>query len=89
MGIMDLILSFSFPSPILAPLLFWASIILSASSERMGMKVKASEIMVAISWTGKPMTERNDSDFSKASLISRGLVVRVSTLEDRIIAIMR
>ena len=48
-GITDFAFSMIFPSPILAPLLFWASIILPASSVSIGMNLKERDIIVAVS----------------------------------------
>ena len=58
-----------------APLAFWADMILSVSSIRVGMKRRAMLIIMVISCTGTLMTFRGLISSSSPSVRAMGLVV--------------
>ena len=58
-----------------APRAFWAFIILSVSSMRVGMKRRAMLIIIASSCTGKCSLPKGFSSCSMASVSTMGLVV--------------
>ncbi len=72
-----------------APLAIWAFMILSVSSINMGMNRRAMDIIMAISCTGTLMTFKKPSPFSRPSVRSFGVVVRVIRLEPMMSKIRR
>ena len=64
-----------FPSSKLAPLAFWAEMILSVSSMRVGMKRRAMLIIMASSWTGTFSFFSGPNRLSKPSVSRMGEVV--------------
>ena len=70
-----------FPLSKSAPRAIWAFMILSVSSMRMGIKRRAMDIIMAISWTGTLNFFRKPRPFSMPSVRAFGVVVRVITVE--------
>ena len=58
-----------------APRAFWADMILSVSSMRVGIKRRAMDIIMASSWTGRRSFFSGDSRLSSPSVREMGLVV--------------
>ena len=74
-GTSALIRSVMVPLSSMAPRAFWAFMILSVSSMRVGMKRRAMLIIMASSCTGKCSLPRGLSSCSMASVSTMGLVV--------------
>lgn len=81
---MDLARASRFPVSKSAPLADWAFMILSVSSNRVGMKRRAMVIIMDISCTGKRMYFRGLSTRSRASVRAMGEVVKVKSEVPRI-----
>src|SRR5699024_6724780 len=74
-GISALILIFTGPVINVDPLDDCALIILSVSSINVGMNLKLSDVIIAISWTGTLNTVNGEANFSNASVKEIGLLV--------------
>ena len=75
MGIRALALSSRFPLSKSAPRAFWADMILSVSSIRVGINLRAMDIIMASSWTGTRKRFKPFKSCSKPSVKLMGLVV--------------
>ena len=64
-----------------APLAIWAFMILSVSSTRMGINLRAMDIIMATSWIGTLNRFRKPRPFSRPSVSWFGVVVSVMTDE--------
>ena len=71
------------------PLIFCDFMILSASSNNVGMNLNAIVIIIANSCAGTPITFNGDSNFSVASVNFNGVVVNVNSEDATIININR
>ena len=72
-----------FPVSKSAPLAIWAFMILSVSSTRIGIKRRAMDIIIEISWTGAPTLFRKPRPFSMPSVSALGVVVKVMIVEPK------
>ena len=67
-----------------APLACCALMILSVSSRRVGIKRRAMDMVIAISWVGTPTRDRGPISRSIPSVSAIGFVVKVSREEPMI-----
>ena len=72
-----------------APLACCALMILSVSSRRVGIKRRAMDMVIAISWVGTPTRDRGPISRSIPSVSAIGFVVKVSREEPMISRISR